>query len=117
MPVTETKEWTASSDPAEVKQRLAGEVARQGGEVVSTEPFVAKTGAFWKTRLLGFIFMSSSDLPMTIRVVVEEAQTGVRVQATVSDRFGLAIRIGVEGRLRTQCMSLLDALEEASRAS
>ena len=117
MAITESREWTVSLTRSEVTQKLADEVQRQDGEIVSLEPFVAKTGAFWKTRLLGAIFMRRTDLPTTIKVVIEEARNGVRVNATILDRFGFGFRTGIVGRFRTQCGFLLDALQEATAKS
>ena len=114
MPITESREWTVSLTRSEVTQKLADEVQRQDGEIVSLEPFWGKTGAFWKTRLLGVFLTRRTDIPTTIKVAIEEAQNGVRVNATVSDRYGFGIRTGAVGRFRTQCEFLLDALQEAT---
>ncbi|MDZ4278553.1 MAG: SHOCT domain-containing protein [Dehalococcoidia bacterium] len=114
MAITETREWTAAAARSEVNQKLAEAVQLEGGEVVNLEPFIAKTGGFWKTRLIGALFLSTRDLPTNIQAVVEDGAGGVRVRATVSDRLGFGLRTGVVGRFRTQCLRLLDVLEEAT---
>jgi len=117
MPVTVTRDWIISLGESSAVEALSDAIRRQQGEITSLSPLTAKTGHFWKTRFFGGMLVSTRDLPMQVRVLTEKLPEGLKITATVADRVGFGIKTGMVGKLKTRCVTLLDALQQATAAS
>ena len=117
MAVSETQEWDTHRSPDDAIEAVAQHISeRLGGRVVRLESgyVEGRCGAWLKTRFLGGMAVSDSDLPLRLAVWAKNGDQGTRLRVEVADGVGFGARLGMEAKLAKRIEAVLEELAFAT---
>lgn len=100
-------QFYVNGEALELSRRIAGVLISSGFNIEASTPTAlsARRGSTIKTRLLGTMLASATDLPIELKIETKQTGQNVLVNAEYRDRLGPGIKIGTGGSTRPFLMT------------